>query len=199
MDLFARFGATIRRLRLRAGYSQESFADHVGMHRNYIGTVERGETNISIESIARIAKGLRIPMSTLFMELEGVETGSEQEKSMSDFSSGEVSLHARTAHLEPALNRVAEAHQALQDAAEHLQRLAITSHMSDRNPQANMHSSSHGNPSGKPIGNPPPLAPASPPPMVPSTAPPTAPSTASSTAKAQHKHPHQRNPKGDLP
>lgn len=131
MDLFARFGATIRRLRVRAGYSQESFADHVGMHRNYIGTVERGETNITLENIARIAKGLQIPMNALFTELEGNESDAASDAAASRTIAGTVvgavSQQARTAHLQPALNRVAEAHQALQDAAQHLQRLAITS------------------------------------------------------------------------
>lgn len=137
MDLFARFGATIRRLRVRAGYSQESFADHVGMHRNYIGTVERGETNITLENIARIAKGLQIPMNALFTELEGNESDAASDAAASRTIAdrvvgtvvGAVSQQARTAHLQPALNRVAEAHQALQDAAQHLQRLAITSEL----------------------------------------------------------------------
>ena len=51
-------GRTIRRLRLEAGYSQESFADKCEVHRTYMGTVERGETNISLRNIERIASAL---------------------------------------------------------------------------------------------------------------------------------------------
>src|SRR2546426_8186179 len=42
-----------RRLRRDAGYSQESFADKCGVHRTYMGSVERGETNISLDNLER--------------------------------------------------------------------------------------------------------------------------------------------------
>lgn len=64
------FGQVVRRLRLEAGFSQESFADAIGVHRNYVGTVERGETNITLDNISRIAKGLKHPVWVLFQELE---------------------------------------------------------------------------------------------------------------------------------
>jgi transcriptional regulator with XRE-family HTH domain len=69
-SLHTLFGAVVRRLRIEAGYSQESFADAIGVHRNYIGTVERGETNITLENIQRIARGLKRPMWEIFNELE---------------------------------------------------------------------------------------------------------------------------------
>ena len=55
-----RLGRTVRRLRKQAGYSQESFADACKLHRTYMGAVERGETNISLDNIERIARGLRL-------------------------------------------------------------------------------------------------------------------------------------------
>jgi transcriptional regulator with XRE-family HTH domain len=69
-SLHVLFGQIVRRFRSDAGYSQESFADLIGVHRNYIGTVERGETNITLENIARIARGLKQPIWMLLRELE---------------------------------------------------------------------------------------------------------------------------------
>lgn len=63
------FGKRVRELRLEQRYSQESFADEVGVHRTYIGSVERGEQNISLDNIARLAKTLGISISSLFKGL----------------------------------------------------------------------------------------------------------------------------------
>ena len=65
-----KFGRAVRRLRTGAGFSQESFADAIGVHRTFMGSVERGETNISLDNIARIAKGLRVTLAELFTETE---------------------------------------------------------------------------------------------------------------------------------
>jgi len=59
-------GKSVRRLRTDAGFSQEGFADKVGVHRTYMGAVERGEVNISLDNLTRIAKALRMPLSALF-------------------------------------------------------------------------------------------------------------------------------------
>lgn len=61
-----KFGIKVRQMRLEKGFSQETFADRCGLHRTYIGAVERGERNISIENIERIAKALKVPISLLF-------------------------------------------------------------------------------------------------------------------------------------
>ncbi|HEU5171302.1 MAG TPA: helix-turn-helix transcriptional regulator [Gemmatimonadales bacterium] len=71
-SLNVRFGRTVRALRTGAGYSQESFADALGVHRTYMGTLERGDANPTLEMIARIARGLRLSLTKLF---EAVETG----------------------------------------------------------------------------------------------------------------------------
>ncbi|HEX5830113.1 MAG TPA: helix-turn-helix transcriptional regulator [Gemmatimonadaceae bacterium] len=65
-----KFGKVVQRLRKEMDHSQESFADVCGFHRTYIGAVERGETNISLDNIERIARHLRIPVSDLFAEAE---------------------------------------------------------------------------------------------------------------------------------
>jgi transcriptional regulator with XRE-family HTH domain len=63
-------GRAVRRLRSAKGFSQEAFADAVGVHRTYMGAVERGETNISLDNIVRIAEGLAVKVSTLLAEAE---------------------------------------------------------------------------------------------------------------------------------
>jgi transcriptional regulator with XRE-family HTH domain len=66
-----KLGRAVRRLRTDAGFSQEGFADACRLHRTYIGSVERGETNISLDNIERIARTLKQPVSALFREAEG--------------------------------------------------------------------------------------------------------------------------------
>jgi transcriptional regulator with XRE-family HTH domain len=63
--LLARFGKRLRELRLRAGYSQEAFADRCGLHRTYIGSVERGERNVSLLNLANIAEALEVSLAEL--------------------------------------------------------------------------------------------------------------------------------------
>lgn len=60
----------IRARRAALDYSQESFADKVGIHRTYMGDVERGERNISLNNQVRIADALGIRLSELIAEAE---------------------------------------------------------------------------------------------------------------------------------
>jgi transcriptional regulator with XRE-family HTH domain len=64
----ARFGSTVRKLREERGYSQEQLAEHAGVHRNYVGGVERGERNVALENIIKLAKALSVPPSELFSD-----------------------------------------------------------------------------------------------------------------------------------
>ena len=63
-------GHRIRELRRRKGFSQESFADHCGLHRTYMGGIERGEHNLTIMTALTVAKGLDITVAKL---LSGIE------------------------------------------------------------------------------------------------------------------------------
>jgi transcriptional regulator with XRE-family HTH domain len=63
------FGEQIRRLRAERGLSQEALADLAGLHRTYVGGIERGERNISLENIARLGSALNIPLHKIFKEL----------------------------------------------------------------------------------------------------------------------------------
>lgn len=49
-------GRNLRRYRLERGFSQEAFADHMGVHRTYMGAVERGERNLTLQTLERLAE-----------------------------------------------------------------------------------------------------------------------------------------------
>jgi len=58
-------GEAIRSARVEHRYPQEAFAAHVGLDRSYFGAVERGEFNITLATVLKIADGLGVPASTL--------------------------------------------------------------------------------------------------------------------------------------
>jgi transcriptional regulator with XRE-family HTH domain len=64
----ARFGSTLRRIRNECGYSQEELAERAGLHRNYVGGVERGERNVALENIVKLAKALSVSPRDLFAD-----------------------------------------------------------------------------------------------------------------------------------
>ena len=66
----SRFGDLVRRLRLQKGLSQERLAELCGMHRNYVGAVERAERTPSIVAADKIARALGTTLSSMFSELE---------------------------------------------------------------------------------------------------------------------------------
>jgi transcriptional regulator with XRE-family HTH domain len=59
------FAARLREERLGKGLSQESLADLAGLHRTYVGSVERSERNISIDSMERLAKAVGVDVADL--------------------------------------------------------------------------------------------------------------------------------------
>ncbi len=65
-DVKVNFGQRVRLLRKCKGFSQEQLALECGLDRTYIGGVERGERNISIVNIEKIAYGLDVPLKDLF-------------------------------------------------------------------------------------------------------------------------------------
>jgi len=68
--LTKRFGSTVRRLRVAAGLSQEDFADLCGLHRTYVGSIERGEKSVTIETGNKLARALNLSLQQLFQEME---------------------------------------------------------------------------------------------------------------------------------
>ncbi len=68
MSILQTIGDGVRHYRKKLGLSQEELADLAGVHRTYIGAVERAEKNVSALSIARIAKALKVRPEKLLME-----------------------------------------------------------------------------------------------------------------------------------
>ena len=67
------FGRSVRRFRLLVGLSQEELASRSGLHRTYIGAIERGERNISLLNIIRIAKALDLFPAELIEHVDSEE------------------------------------------------------------------------------------------------------------------------------
>lgn len=65
-DVRVRFGKALRRRRHKLGVSQEEFADLCGLDRTYVGGIERGERNLALVNIEKLARALKISLSDLF-------------------------------------------------------------------------------------------------------------------------------------
>lgn len=73
--LATRLGILIRQLRLKDGMSQEDLAERCGLHRTYIGFIERGEKTITIETANKLARALGLTLAQLFTKLEHADPG----------------------------------------------------------------------------------------------------------------------------
>jgi transcriptional regulator with XRE-family HTH domain len=59
------FAENVRRIRLESGLSQEALAELAGVHRTYVGMLERGEKNVTIYNIERLAEALKVQAADL--------------------------------------------------------------------------------------------------------------------------------------
>jgi transcriptional regulator with XRE-family HTH domain len=67
-DILRRLGLRIRKLRVQTNISQETLGQISGLHRTYIGAIERGERNPSVLSLQKIATALNVTVGNLFDE-----------------------------------------------------------------------------------------------------------------------------------
>ena len=65
-----KFGDRVRQLRTTKGLSQEKLAELADLHRNYIGGIERGERNLALLNIVRLARALGVSPSQLLEDIE---------------------------------------------------------------------------------------------------------------------------------
>jgi transcriptional regulator with XRE-family HTH domain len=73
-DLQRRFGRNVRLIRTSRGLSQEQLADELGVHRTYVGGLERGERNPSLKVVEQLANKLSIdPVRLLAADFDGEE------------------------------------------------------------------------------------------------------------------------------
>ena len=71
--LSVEIGQRLRNYRINQKMSQETLADKCGLHPTYIGQLERGEKNATIESIVKISSALSVPLSTLFENIDDIK------------------------------------------------------------------------------------------------------------------------------
>jgi len=64
------FGKAIRKFRLEAGLSQEDLAEGAELHRTYVGDIERGERNVSLINMEKLAKAANVKLSWVIKEVE---------------------------------------------------------------------------------------------------------------------------------
>ena len=68
-DILQRFGNRVRRLRKDCEWSQEDLAAECGLDRTYVGGIERGERNVALRNIEKIAGALEVSISELLADL----------------------------------------------------------------------------------------------------------------------------------
>lgn len=66
LKLRRQFGEKVREMRKKLGLSQEELGFKANIHRTYIGAIERGEQNVSLDNIGKLAKTLKIKLAELF-------------------------------------------------------------------------------------------------------------------------------------
>jgi len=86
-DILALVGGRIRSLRKERGMSQEKLGEKGGFHYSYIGQIERGEKNISLLNLAKIAEALDVSLSQLFAHIDGEEKLTESEEDLQEIVS----------------------------------------------------------------------------------------------------------------
>lgn len=64
-ELQRKLGIAVRERRVALGYSQDTFADHIGMHRAYYSAIERGERNVTLQTLGKVCRGLKVEIAQI--------------------------------------------------------------------------------------------------------------------------------------
>jgi len=64
-NILKKFGENVKQLRKSRGWSQEKLAEEAGLHRTYIGSIERSERNVSLVNVQRISEALHISVEDI--------------------------------------------------------------------------------------------------------------------------------------
>jgi len=67
--VYAQLGKTVRRLRMKSGWTQDVLADRSGLHRAHIGEIERGETNVTLQTLKTLADSFHVRITDLLKGL----------------------------------------------------------------------------------------------------------------------------------
>lgn len=67
--VYRQLGTTVRRLRVEQGWSQDVLSDRSGLHRAHIGEIERGETNVTLQTIKTLADTFHVRITELLKGL----------------------------------------------------------------------------------------------------------------------------------
>jgi len=122
-------GRRIRELRQKKGWSQEALAEEAGLHRTYIGQVERGEKSIRMKDLVRLAGALRVRPFVLLDTPREANNGGRTAQSQGDLSGLVDEYRALLRGLQPCRRESVEAVLTREadwtpEAAQHLVRLA---------------------------------------------------------------------------
>ncbi len=90
------FGNRVREIRKEENLSQEELGDRAGIHPSYLGGIERGERNLSIENIEKIALGLKVDIKELFPYTRPADNQSEKEKARNFISNSLNEMNTET-------------------------------------------------------------------------------------------------------
>jgi CheY-like chemotaxis protein/ribosome-binding protein aMBF1 (putative translation factor) len=76
-DIISRFGASVRRLRFRLGVTQQDLAERAGLHQTYIAGIERGNRNVTLKSLVKLAHALQVSTAALLESTTHAQGGGE--------------------------------------------------------------------------------------------------------------------------
>src|SRR3989338_3703050 len=80
MNILLSLGKRIQTVREKAGLTQEQLEEKSGINTKYISAIERGQKNVTVKTLDKIAKGLKIELYELFLFSEGLESESAVKK-----------------------------------------------------------------------------------------------------------------------